>query len=80
VSGHKNQQLILGGIGADAMGDQWLALQWLINQTLANGWEINPDHLLITGAIGKMLAADPGHYRIDYGPLGIIEFTMTPIE
>jgi hypothetical protein len=32
--------------------------------------------LLITGALGTMLPADKGHYRADFGALGIIEFTV----
>lgn len=80
VSVYKNKQLVLTGKGSDVLGDQWLALQWLINQTLVNGWKVGPEHLLITGALGKMLPAGPGDYRLDYGSLGVVEFSMLSVE
>ena len=73
---YHNDQLILEGFGSDAMGDQWQALVWLINQSLANGWVIDPDQILITGALGKMLPAQAGHYRADFAELGRIEWRV----
>jgi 2-keto-4-pentenoate hydratase len=54
------------------MGDQWQALLWLVNQTIANGWEIAPGQVGITGALGKMLPVQPGTYRADFAELGTI--------
>ena len=71
---HKEGDLLLKGDSSDAMGDQWQALLWLVNQTVANGWEIEPGQLLITGAIGKMLPASIGFYQVSYGALGHIDF------
>ena len=72
----KEGDVILEGQGRDAMGDQWLALLWLVNHTVDNGWPINSGQVMITGALGKMLPAKIGFYRIDYGPLGQIEFLV----
>jgi 2-keto-4-pentenoate hydratase len=73
---YHNEQLILEGLGSDAMDDQWQALGWLINQSLANGWVIEPGQILITGALGKMLPAQPGKYSADFAELGKIEWRV----
>ncbi len=70
----KEGRLILEGQSRDAMGDQWQALLWLVNQTIDSGWQINSGQVMITGAIGKMLPAQPGFYQVDYGPLGQVSF------
>ena len=73
---YRNKQLILEGLGSDAMGDQWQALGWLINQSLANGWGIEPEQILITGALGKMLPARPGSYTAHFAEFGRIEWRV----
>ncbi len=73
---YRNKQLILEGLGSDAMGDQWQALGWLINQSLANGWVIEPEQILITGALGKMLPARPGSYTAHFAEFGRIEWRV----
>lgn len=71
-----NGNTVNKGKGPDAMGGQWHALLWLVNHTVKQGWSIQPGHLLITGAMGKMLPAKPGKYSADYGNFGKIEFTV----
>lgn len=71
-----NDQLLFKGKATDALGDQWTALQWLINQLLAQGYQLSEGDLLITGALGKMLAAQTGNYVAQFGPLGQIKFTI----
>lgn len=72
----KDGEPILEASSADAMGDQWQALLWLVNQTVANGWKVEQGQLLITGALGKMLPAKAGFYQVDYGALGQIDFMV----
>lgn len=76
VTVERSGAVILQASGSDAMGDQWRALLWLVNRTIDSGWQIQPGQLLITGALGKMLPASPAGYRVDYGPLGQIDFTI----
>lgn len=64
---YKDEELIVEGVGSDAMGDQWRALQWLVKQRLSSGWSIKKGQILITGAIGKMVALPPGQYRAEFG-------------
>ena len=59
------------------MEGQIPALLWLINQTIAKGYSIEPNHVLLTGAIGAAHPGQSGHYRADYGLAGSIEFTVS---
>lgn len=73
----ENNQLINKGKATDAMQNQWVALQWLINNAISNGYQIKSSDLLITGAIGKMLPLKKGIYKANYGELlGEIAFEV----
>lgn len=65
------------GAGSDALGDQWQALLWLVNERLSSGHHLRRGQFLITGALGKMIPAKMGKYDADFGPLGRITFTVT---
>ncbi|MBC2743949.1 MAG: hypothetical protein HGJ93_13090 [Desulfosarcina sp.] len=69
-----NGQEIAGGMGKNALGDQWEALKWVVNNVLARGGEIKDGYVVITGCISKLLPAKPGNYVADYGDFGKIEF------
>ncbi len=64
------------GNAADALGDQWKALLWLVNGVVAQGWTIEPGQILITGAMGNMIPGKPGKYEGDWGPLGKLSWTV----
>jgi len=59
------------------MDGQWQALHWLINQTIAKGYTITPDHILLSGAIGAAHPGQPGHHVADFGAAGRIEVRLT---
>ncbi len=65
------------GFGKDALGDQWQALLWLVNERLESGYHLSKGQFLITGALGKMIPAQSGEYQADFGPLGKLTFTIT---
>lgn len=65
------------GKATDAMGDPWLAALWLVNHTIAQGYVIEPGHVLLTGALGPLYPGEPGVYRADFGALGEIRFDVT---
>lgn len=71
-----NGQPIYDGKATDALGDQWQALFWLVNQLVDQGHQLAAGEILITGALGKMVPAKVGQYRADFGQLGQIEFTI----
>lgn len=67
---------VFEGKASDALGDQWKALLWLVNGVVKQGWAIEPDQILITGALGKMIPAKPGTYEAKFGDLGTISFSV----
>ncbi|MCF6290580.1 MAG: hypothetical protein L3J03_06260 [Desulfobacterales bacterium] len=67
---------INAGKGSDAMGDQWRAALWLINTMVEQGYRIEPGHIIITGALGKMRPGKSGAYLADYGDFGKISFVV----
>ena len=77
LSLHFNGKHLLQAEAKQVMGDQVKALHWLVHRMLANGWSIQPEQLLITGAIGKMLPAAPGEYTAHFADLGVLQFTIT---
>ena len=70
---HDGQE-IASGVGKDALGDQWEALKWVVNDVLSKGGEVKEGYIIITGCISKLLPAKPGKYVADYGDFGKIEF------
>ena len=74
ISMSYNGAVLNEGEATDAMGSQWEALRWLVNQTLLDKGSIKPNDLLITGSLGKVLPLEKGYYQIDYGNLGSVEF------
>jgi 2-keto-4-pentenoate hydratase len=58
------------------MAGQREALIWLINSTLAQGYALQPGHVLMTGSIGSMHAGKAGKYRADFGALGDLTFVL----
>lgn len=77
VSLFHNDNIVNQGRSIDAMGDQWEALRWLVNQVIAHGWTIEKGHLLITGALGNILDAQPGTYKARFNNHAEIEFTVS---
>lgn len=72
----RNQEDIATGVGADAMGDQWEALLWLVKKRLREGYEVKRNDLLITGALGPVLPAEAGRYVANFGELGRVTFSL----
>jgi 2-keto-4-pentenoate hydratase len=63
--------------GRAALGDQWKALSWSLNNVLANGGEIKKGMVVITGSLGKMYPGKPGSYKAVYtGGLDNLAFTV----
>lgn len=62
---------------SDAFGGPQAALAWMLDEARKRGLEVADGMLLITGAVGGIHPAEPGHYVADYGDFGRIEFTVT---
>lgn len=72
----RDGKTVVTGKGTDAMGSQWDALLWLVNKTVANGHTIERGHILITGALGKMIPGENGQYVADFGSLGTLKILI----
>jgi 2-keto-4-pentenoate hydratase len=72
---HNGSELHVG-VGTDSLGSQYDALRFLINQTVAQGYVIEPGQVLITGALGGPEPGTPGSYEAEYHGLGIVTFTV----
>jgi len=62
---------------SEVMGDQWQALRWLIERILAQGYRLEPGHLLMTGSIGAAHPGKSGAYLADFGEFGRVAFQIT---
>jgi len=71
-----NGQALYQGKGVEALGDQWKAALWLVNSVVEQGYKVEPGHILITGALGKLIPGKPGQYVADYGDFGKISFEV----
>ena len=69
-----NGELFNAGKGSDALGDQWNALLWIVNNVVKQGGVIEEGHIVISGAMGAMKPAKPGAYVADFGAFGSIAF------
>ncbi|MEQ8661854.1 MAG: 4-oxalocrotonate decarboxylase [Gammaproteobacteria bacterium] len=80
VALYRDGERIDEGHAKNAMGDQLAALLWLVNRVQAAGWPLEAGQLLITGTLGRINPAAPGHYRAEYragaAPRGALEFTL----
>lgn len=66
------------GTARDAMGDQWAAALWLVNTMIDQGWTLEPGQILLTGALGKMVRAEPGTCIGDFGEWGTLTVSIVP--
>lgn len=54
------------GKGSDAVDGQWETLLWLVNSAINGGYSVEPGHVFITGAMGRMVPARVGEYEAHY--------------
>ena len=55
----------------------WESVRWIVNEfALARGYRVEAGHIVMPGNLTGLHAGAPGHYRIDYGPLGSVEFDV----
>jgi 2-keto-4-pentenoate hydratase len=73
-----NERELLTGAGRDALGDQWQAALWLVNRVIDAGWSLQRDQILMTGALGGMVPAQPGECTASFGDWGTISITIVP--
>lgn len=69
-------ETVNSGKGGDAMGSQWNALLWLVNNAVARNGGVEKDQYLLTGALGAMIPGKPGSYVAKF-PFDTLTFTIT---
>jgi len=72
----RDGKLVSEGRGSDVIGGQWAGLLWLANSVVEGGYTIEPGQVLITGALGRPVAGEPGRYEATFGPLDPLAFTL----
>lgn len=72
VDGEKSYQ----GSATEVMQDQTKALVWIINSLIEQGWKLEKDALILTGALGKVLPAKVGNYQAKWSKFAPIEFEI----
>ena len=62
--------------GGDAKNGQWWNFLHQVNWAVRQGYPLEPGHLIITGALGKIYKGGPGEYQASFGKLGEISFSL----
>ena len=62
--------------GDNAADGQWTTLLKTVNSVVRQGYAVEAGHVISNGALGKILEAEPGEYRADFGPLGEVAFRV----
>ncbi|MEM7133862.1 MAG: fumarylacetoacetate hydrolase family protein [Chloroflexota bacterium] len=76
VQASYNGEASTEGLGANVMGDQWVALDFLAEKLNDRGVQIRAGDIVITGSMSPMVPINPGQYEVDYGSLGQIAFEV----
>jgi len=76
VSLTRDGQVVTSGRGRESLDDQWGSLLAVTEQILASGRTIAAGDLVLTGRMGARPWMAAGAYRADYGPLGVVAFTV----
>ncbi len=64
------------GSGPGFTGDPWAAALKLVNHAVAQGWTVEPGHILLSGAMSGLTPVEAGNYEARFSGLGIIHFTI----
>lgn len=74
---NKDGETLHQGSGADCWKGPWETGLWLANYAHRQGIALEPGHVIICGALGKIQPGEPGQYTLEAGALGSINFTVT---
>lgn len=77
VSLTRDGQQVSTGYGRESLGDQWTSVFEVARQAQASGRTIASGDLVLTGRIGERGWLPPGDYVADYGPLGLVRFSVS---
>ena len=72
----RDDEVINQAAMSESLGGPEASVPWICQEAWSRGFAISADTLLLTGACGKVLPAEVGHYSADFGPLGQITFEI----
>ncbi len=72
----KDGEVINKAPSTQAYGGPLKSVLWLVNTLAKRGEGLKAGYIIMTGALGKMVPAKPGHYVEDFGKLGKNEFVV----
>jgi len=72
----KDGEVINKAPSTQAYGGPLKSVLWLVNTLAKRGEGLKAGYIVMTGALGKMVPAKPGHYVEDFGKLGKNEFVV----
>ena len=76
---YRDDDLVYEAAASETLhGSPWQSLLWLVNRMVEQGYRIEPGAIFLTGALGPPQPAAAGRYRAEFGPLGVVEFDLTP--
>jgi len=74
----ENGEAVSQGVGSACLGSPWEALAWLANTCRAVGAGLTAGEVVLSGALGPMVAVKPGStYTAAISGIGVIESTFT---
>ena len=73
---YRDDELVNEAVINESLGGPVAAARWIMAEARERDFDINPTNFLMTGACGEVIAAVPGQYRADYGPLGTLLFAI----
>lgn len=76
---HRNGELVSSGDGSASLGDPLNALVWLARTAIEMGDPLRAGHLVLSGALGRMVDVRPGdRFRTEITGLGEAEAVFSP--
>ncbi len=72
----KDGEVINKAPSTQAYGGPLKSVLWLVNTLAKRNEGLKAGYIVMTGALGKMVPAKPGHYIEDFGKLGKNEFVV----
>jgi 2-keto-4-pentenoate hydratase len=76
VSLTRDGQPMASGLSAESLGGQRRSLDTVLTLARRTGRDARPGDLIVTGKIGDRGWLLPGRYSANYGPLGMVRFTV----
>jgi 2-keto-4-pentenoate hydratase len=63
-------------VAADALGDPLASYRWLVDTLTVAGYPLTAGSIVLTGALGRIVDAEPGLWVAQVGDLGEVVFTV----